>query len=103
MADTIDVDGNGNPIPHRQTQLQQTSQAARTPVATKNKPKQPKKRRGWKIAKHGISNLMNAVVITGAVLYNSPELPQVIKNSLSTPEVGLKSSPRPVARPTRQP
>ena len=104
MADTFPIDNNGNIIPDRHTLLQQASRNARPEAIKEVQPRQPRKHYGWKIAKHGISNLMNAAVIAGAVLYTSPELPQTIKNSLSpTPELGLTSSPRPVPRPTRQP
>lgn len=105
MADTIQIDGNGNIIPHRDTQLQQASQERNRQA---EKPlKQQIKRRRWTIAKNSISGLMNAVALVAAVeIATSPELHTGLKAGivdLFSGEIqqGMSSSPRPALHPTR--
>lgn len=89
-----------NPTDIHQQNAQKNAKGARFNFLNKaSTVKQTKKR--WGFAKHGISGIMNAATIAGIIFYTSPELPKIIKNSISATENPLASSLRPRIRPTR--
>jgi hypothetical protein len=107
MADNIQVDKDGRPIPHREDVLRETARQnalSSRRALPERETTTPSAKTGFKrVIRDGLSTLMNAGLIAGALYAAAPDKdsitpshPAITQDSeTSAPETSIRPKPRP--------